>query len=148
MDLDPDFTRGRLERALTESRPEFGQFFLARFLDLDISYDDRARTCTVKLPAAEFLNNPQGSLHGGIIATVLDISMGHLCQRFLSPGVTVDMHTRYLRPIQSDCSCTARFIEVRGRTVLMESRLFSDGGELATHATSTWRLLNNAVEES
>jgi acyl-CoA thioesterase len=145
--MDAEFTRQRLERALAESRPEFGQFFLARFLDLDISYDDEARTCTVKLPAAEFLNNPQGSLHGGIIATAMDISMGHLCQRFLSTGVTVEMHTRYLRPIQSDCSCTARLIEVRGRTVLMESRLFSDEGALAAHATSTWLLAKASASE-
>ena len=88
----------RAATAASTARPEFGAFFLARFLDLDISYDDEARTCTVVLPYAEHLCNPQGSVHGGVLTTAMDISMGHLCHRFLSTAVTIEMNLRFFRP--------------------------------------------------
>jgi hypothetical protein len=81
-------------RAAPAARPEFGEFFLARFLGLDISYHDQARTCTVVLPYAAHLCNPQGSMHGGVITTAMDVSMGHLCHRFLSTAVTIEMNLR------------------------------------------------------
>ena len=37
--------------------------------------------------------NPQGALHGGVIATVMDISMGHLLNHVDGPGSTVEMNT-------------------------------------------------------
>jgi acyl-coenzyme A thioesterase PaaI-like protein len=36
------------------------------------------------------LRNPQGSLHGGAMATAMDISMGHLVNKIAGPGATSD----------------------------------------------------------
>jgi uncharacterized protein (TIGR00369 family) len=54
-------------------------FFLARFLGLDISYGDEV--CVIEIEVKEFMFNPQGSLHGGVIAFALDVAMGHLIKR-------------------------------------------------------------------
>ncbi len=41
-------------------------------------------------------------MHGGVITTALDISMGHLCKRYLSPAVTIEMQVRFFRPLTGD----------------------------------------------
>src|SRR5690606_33867730 len=71
-------THPAVERAIAAAASpaqEFGNFFLSRFLGLTVTYDDAEQTCTVRLPYAAYLGNPQESVHGGVIATVMDISM-------------------------------------------------------------------------
>lgn len=134
--------RARVEEALATASPGFGTFLLARLLDLSISYDDDEQTCTVDLPYADFLRNPQGSLHGGVIAIAMDVSMGHLCHRFLSTSVTLEMQLRYFRPVRGAASCTARLLKPGRRIVHLESRLTDDQGRLAALATASWHRLD------
>jgi uncharacterized protein (TIGR00369 family) len=137
---DPAVTRA--VRAAAEAAPGFGTFFLARFLDLDISYDDEARTCTVVLPYAGHLCNPQGSVHGGVIATAMDVSMGHLCHRFLSTAVTIEMNLRFFRPLTGRGRCTGRILNAGRRLVHLESRLTDDEGRLVAFAAGSWHRLD------
>jgi uncharacterized protein (TIGR00369 family) len=132
----------RAAAAATQARPEFGAFFLARFLDLEISYDDAARTCTVVLPYAAHLCNPQGSMHGGVIATAMDVSMGHLCHRFLSSAVTIEMNLRFFRPLTGQGRCTAALLNAGRRLVHLESRLIDEQGRLVAFATGSWHRLD------
>lgn len=140
MTADPAVTRA--VRAAAEAAPGFGTFFLARFLDLDISYDDEARTCTVVLPYAGHLCNPQGSVHGGVIATAMDVSMGHLCHRFLSTAVTIEMNLRFFRPLTGRGRCTGRILNAGRRLVHLESRLTDDEGRLVAFAAGSWHRLD------
>ena len=89
--------REAFERAIAEHTQEFGRYFLARLLGLEISHPDDD-TCVVEFEVHDFMFNPQGSLHGGLIATVLDVSMGHLLQKSIGPGMTLEMKTQFLRP--------------------------------------------------
>jgi uncharacterized protein (TIGR00369 family) len=140
--IDAEELRGRVERALSTSEPVFGKFFLARFLDLDITYDDEHQRTRVALPFAPFLCNPQGSLHGGVIATAMDISMGHLCHRYLSTSVTIDMQLRFFRPVHGPSYCEGSLLRPGRRIVHLESRLHDEQGRLAAFATGTWHRLN------
>jgi uncharacterized protein (TIGR00369 family) len=130
--------RRRVEDALATSEPEFGKFFLARLLDLTVEYHDDEQTTTVTLPYAEFLCNPQGSVHGGVLSTVMDISMGHLCHHFLSTAVTIEMQMRFFRPVTGDCRAEGRLIRPGKRIVHLESRLYDDDGRLAASGTGSW----------
>ncbi len=136
--VDAATVRARVEDALATSRPEFGRFFLARLLDLTITYDDENQRTSVDLPFADFLRNPQGSLHGGVIATAMDISMGHLCHRYLSTAVTIEMQMRFFRPVTGDCRAEGRLIRPGKRIVHLESRLYDDGDRLAASGTGSW----------
>lgn len=142
----PDLARARFEQALSDSAPEFGRFFFARFLDLDIGYDDAAQTCTVRLPAAPYLHNPQGSMHGGVLATAMDISMGHLCHRYLSTAMTLEMQTRFLAPVHGSCWCRGAVVARRGRTVVLSSHLYDEDDDLVAVSTATWRLLEPSTD--
>ena len=54
----------------------------------------------VAFEAADFLFNPQGTLHGGVLATALGIAMGHLINRQAGPGTTLEMKVQYLAPVR------------------------------------------------
>jgi acyl-CoA thioesterase len=139
--MDEEVARRHFFEALEHSSPEFERFFLARFFGLRIHYGKDPERCFVEFPYADFMNNPQGSLHGGVITFALDVSMGHLCNRFLSTSVTLDMTTRFLRPITDTARCEARFLK-KGRSIAhVESSLFDTRGRLAAVASSTWRVL-------
>lgn len=131
-------------RAAASDASEFGDFFLSRFLGLGIDYDDTEQTCRVSLPYAAHLANPQGSMHGGIIATAMDISMGHLTHRFLSTAVTIEMTLRFFRPLTGDGAATARLLRPGRRLVHLESRMTDDEGRLVAHAVGSWQRLEPA----
>jgi acyl-CoA thioesterase len=146
--INADDVRVRVERALSTSEPVFGKFFLARLLDLDITYDDESQRTRVALPFAPFLCNPQGSLHGGVIATAMDISMGHLCHRYLSTSVTIDMQLRFFRPVHGPSYCEGSLLRPGRRIVHLESRLHDEKGRLAAFATGTWHRLETDSAQS
>ncbi len=73
-----------LSEADSSNKQEFGSFYLSRFLGFNTSYEDDL--CIVTFEAKSPMFNPQGSLHGGIIATALDVSMGHLLHHKLALG--------------------------------------------------------------
>jgi uncharacterized protein (TIGR00369 family) len=143
--VNDTLARQRFEEALSTQEPAFERFFLARFLDLQIGYGDGSsddeECCRVALPVADYMNNPQGSLHGGIIALVMDVSMGHLCHRFLSTAVTLEMKLQFLRPVKGDCIAVGRFLKKGRRVVYIESRLTNEAGKLASVANATWQRL-------
>jgi acyl-CoA thioesterase len=144
--VDGDLVRARVEQALATSRPTFGEFFLARLLDLQITYDDAHQRTCIELPFADFLRNPQGSLHGGVIATVMDISMGHLCHRYLSTSVTIEMQMRFFRPVHGPSRCEGRLLRGGRRIVHLESRLYDEENRLAASATGSWHRLDATSE--
>jgi len=138
--MDEIAARTAFEAALQTYTPGFGTFFLARYLNLDISYEED--TCLVKMPVLDFMHNPQGSLHGGIIGMVLDISMGHLLTHVIGVGMTLEMRTQFLRPARTGMvSATACFLK-KGRSInFLESRMMDAEGKDMAVATSTWQLL-------
>ena len=139
--MDEDVARRAFDEALRTHQPGFGTFLLARLLGLEISYADES--CLVAFTVHDFMFNPQGSLHGGVIAFALDVSMGHLIKRTIGrPGITLEMKTQYLRPATSGrVRCEGRFLR-RGRTInYLEARMRDAEGKLLAVATSTWQLL-------
>lgn len=141
LDLSGAVERARI--AAAHPAAEFGDFFLARFLDLQISYDDEAQTCEVVLPYAPYLCNPQGTVHGGIITTAMDISMGHLCHRFLCTAVTIEMQLRFFRPLAGPGRVEGRLLRPGRRIVHLESRLFDQHDKLAAFAAGSWHRLDS-----
>lgn len=116
-----------------------GQFFLARLLGLDLQYDEDS--CTITFDVADFMMNPQGTLHGGIFALVMDVSMGHLLARMAGPCATLEMKTQYLRAVSPGPAKVVGSILKRGRSVsFLESRFYDSTGKLAAFSTSTWKL--------
>jgi uncharacterized protein (TIGR00369 family) len=144
--IDGEAARKQFERALETHEQVFEKFFLARFIGLEYSYlpeeasDSEKDVCRIEFDAVEMLMNPQGTLHGGVIATVMDISMGHLVNRVAGPGATIEMKIQFMRPVSAGHAvCEGRFLR-RGRNLsFMESRFYGPDGKLAGLATATWK---------
>lgn len=139
--------RDHFETALADHAQAFETFFFARFLDLSFEYlpaeapDAEKEICRVTFPVTDMLRNPQGSLHGGAMASAMDISMGHLVNKVAGPGATIEMKIQFMRPVtEGTVTCEGSFTR-RGRSLaFMESRLTGPDGKLAALATATWKM--------
>ena len=145
--VDEKTARAHLDTILSDHEQAFEMFFLARFLNLSFEYLPLEATaaekdvCRVTFPMSDMLKNPQGSLHGGAMATAMDISMGHLVNKVAGPGATIEMKVQFMRPVSEGIvTCEGRFTR-RGRSLaFMESRLFDANGKLSALATATWKM--------
>jgi uncharacterized protein (TIGR00369 family) len=74
----------------------FNQMLGAEF----VSCDYEKKTVLLKMNTKGWMTNPSDMLHGGVTASILDMTMGLLC-RYCSGGYmtpTIDMGVSYLRP--------------------------------------------------
>jgi uncharacterized protein (TIGR00369 family) len=137
--VDEPAARDAFEAALRTHRPDFETFFLARLMKLDIGYGEDS--CIIEIPVQDFLFNPQGTLHGGVIAFALDVSMGHWIKHSTGrAGVTLEMKMQYLRPATAGrLRCEGRYLK-RGKQIsYLESRMTDREGKLLAIATATWQ---------
>jgi len=138
--MDEAAARRAFDGALKSYEQDFGKFFLARLYGCEFEYTDDA--CKVSFELKDFMFNPQGTLHGGVTAFVLDISMGHLLFNKAGAGTTLEMKVQYIKPAKSgQLTATGRFLR-QGRGIsYLRSELTDDKGELIAFATSTWMAL-------
>ena len=99
------------------------------------------------LEPAEYHYNPLGTVHGGVMATLLDSAMGCVVQSMLPAGTsytTLELKVNYLRPITSKTGivyCEGKIIHVGGRVATAEGRLTGADGKLYAHGTTTCIIL-------
>ncbi len=99
------------------------------------------------LEPAEYHYNPLGTVHGGVMATLLDSAMGCVVQSMLPAGTsytTLELKVNYLRPITSKTGivyCEGKIIHVGGRIATAEGRLTDADGKLYAHGTTTCIIL-------
>lgn len=145
--IDEDAARAHFDTAIQTHTQAFESFFFARFLGLSFEYlpggaaDVDKEVCRLTFPVTDMLRNPQGSLHGGAMASAMDISMGHLVNKTAGPGATIELKVQFMRPVmEGTVTCEGSFIK-KGRTMsFMESRLMGPDGKLAAYATATWKM--------
>lgn len=139
--MDEQAARAAFEEALKTYRQDFGTFFMARLFGLDFAYPDD--TCVVTGTVKDFMFNPQGTLHGGVLAFMVDVSMGHLLRQTAGPGTTLEMKLQFFRPARvGPIQAVGRFLK-KGRSInYLESRVTQEGADVCM-ATSTWMLLGN-----
>lgn len=138
--MDERVAAEAFEQALRTHRPVFENFFLARLLDLRFTYEDKK--CIVAFELKDFMFNPQGSLHGGIIATVMDISMGHLLNHVQGPGTTLEMKTQYVKAArQGVLQCCGELTKLGHGISYLRSTLTDEEGDVVAFATATWKRL-------
>ncbi|GAA5071550.1 PaaI family thioesterase [Roseibacterium beibuensis] len=145
--IDEAAARAHVDAALAGHAQDFETFFFARFLGLSFDYlphdapDTEKDCCRLTFEVTDMVKNPQGSLHGGAMASAMDISMGHLVNKVAGPGATIEMKVQFMRPVtEGTVTVEGRFTR-RGRTMsFMESRLTGPDGKLAALATATWKM--------
>lgn len=100
------------------------------------------------MPAAEFLCNPAATIHGGIIATLLDTVMTCAVYTKLPVGktcTTVDINVRFVRPIAPDGSeivARGRVLHAGRTRATAEASATDRDGKLYAHATGGMAILD------
>jgi uncharacterized protein (TIGR00369 family) len=98
---------------------------------------------TVELDPQEFHYNPLGTMHGGIISTLLDTAAACSVHTTLAAGVgytSLDLNVKFLRPVtiaSGRLTCTGAVLQRGRRTALAEARLTDGKDRLLAHATSS-----------
>jgi uncharacterized protein (TIGR00369 family) len=140
--IDQARARAAFERAAAGTREVFDDFFITRFLGLDITYPDDK--CVVVFEIEDFMLNPRGGLHGGVLATALDITMGHLINHNGAPGATLELKVQYFSaPTAGRVICTGDALR-RGGTWFLRADARTEDGTLIAYATSTWKQLRKS----
>jgi len=111
-------------------------------LGIDRIVADEGRVA-VFMPVGEFHYNPLGTVHGGVLATLLDTATGCAVHSTLPAGVgytSLDLTTKFLKPVtvqSGTLRCEGTVISRGKRHALAEARLFDERGQLVAHATSS-----------
>ena len=131
------FGQDMLSDAESSDKQEFGSFYLSRYLGFEISY--RKDICEVRFDVLPPMFNPQGSLHGGIVATAMDVSMGHLLHQTTGSGATLEMNVKYLLPIFAEnVTCKGSYLRQGKSISFLQSHMYKENGKLAAYASATW----------
>jgi uncharacterized protein (TIGR00369 family) len=106
---------------------------------------------TVVLRVQEFHYNPLGTVHGGVLATILDTAASCSVHSLLPAGTgytTLDLSTKFLRPVtlaSGELRCAGSVLSRGRRTALAEAHLSDGTGRLLAHATATCLLFDIAA---
>lgn len=99
------------------------------------------KTLTLSLPVREWMLNPVGTLHGGLMSTMMDMSMGILTRYLRQTGKvsTVSLSVNFLRPVQPGETVFVRAeVQKLGRRVAFLQAQVCSGGKTAASATATF----------
>jgi uncharacterized protein (TIGR00369 family) len=97
--------------------------------------------------AAEYMYNPLGSVHGGLLATMLDTAAGCAVHTRLPVGVrytSLDLSVKFLRAMTTESGavrCVGTVTHLGRRTALAEARVTDENERLLATATSSCLIL-------
>lgn len=95
----------------------------------------------------EHMYNPIGTVHGGMLTTLLDSALGSAVHTTLAPGVgyaTVDLAVTFLRPVTRDTPilrCEAEIVHSGGSIATARAEITDDDGVRYATATTTCMIL-------
>lgn len=104
-------------------------------------------TAAFEFDPAEYMYNPVGSVHGGVVAVLLDSAMGCALQTTLPAGVgytTLELKVNFVRPVlegSGPLQAHGKLVHGGSTVSTAEGRLVGRDGTLYAHATSTLLLL-------
>src|SRR5438105_10522421 len=101
---------------------------IAVLMDMWITEVSEGRVVFAAEPA-EYHYNPLGTVHGGVMATLLDSALGCAVQSMLPAGTsytTLELKVNYLRPVTAKTG-----------SIYAEGRLTDAAGKLYVHGTTT-----------
>ena len=100
-----------------------------------------------ELEAAEFLYNPLGMVHGGILATLLDSAMGCALHATLPAGTsytTLEFQLHFVRPVTTRAGtirAIGTLVHAGATLATAEGRIEGRDGTLFAHGTCSMMLL-------
>ncbi len=119
----------------------------ARLMGFDCTEVEPGRV-VFTMRAQEWMANPTGVLHGGMVSTLLDTVLTLAVQTQLAKDrycATLDLHVHMVRPILPDGELVTgegRAVHVGTTIATAEGRAHDARGRLVAHATATLAILS------
>jgi uncharacterized protein (TIGR00369 family) len=108
------------------------------------------RLTAVELGKVEFtlttrpeFSNPLGTVHGGVVASMLDSALGCAVHSTLDAGdwyTTLELKVNYTRPARLDgqtLRASGQVVHVGRTSATAEGRVYDNGDKLVAHGTTT-----------
>ncbi len=106
-----------------------------------VAVDPDEGTIEVAFTATEQFVNPNGSIQGGLLAAMLDDTLGPALVATLEPGQfapTTDLHVQFLRPaFPGRLVGRGRIVRRGGRVAFLSGELTDELGEIVATAVAT-----------
>jgi uncharacterized protein (TIGR00369 family) len=97
-------------------------------------------------------SNPNGVLHGGVVYTLIDYSMGGAVQPSLPEGdscASIEVKVSYLAPVREGTLTAETQVVKQGRNVaFLESKVTDETGRLIATGSGSMFILRSASQES
>lgn len=111
-------------------------------MNFDMAAVDDGRIVFTMQPE-EYHFNPIGTVHGGVVATILDSAMACAVHTKLPLGgsyTTLEIKINYIRPLTANTGkleCIGQVIHMGRRSATAEGKLVDANGKLYAHGTTT-----------
>lgn len=121
---------------------------ITRWMNFSLERAERGHVVFSMIPE-EKLYNMIGSVHGGIITTLMDNALGSAVQSMLPAGkvaTTMDLQTRFHRPVTAATGkvfADARVVHAGRRTATSEAHLVDANGTVYATGSSTLMILED-----
>ena len=106
-------------------------------LRLEFRENESSREVEAEVSFPRHLQGWQATVHGGLLATVLDEAMVKAAATMGLKCVTAELTVRYRKPASTGVSylVSGRVLEARGRIIMAESRIHDSSGLVYAQAT-------------
>ncbi|ARI76485.1 PaaI family thioesterase [Halobacillus mangrovi] len=100
---------------------------------------------TLELEVKEKLLNANGTLHGGVHASMIDIILGMAIRSETKTRcTTINLNTHYLAPVSSGViTAKGRILQQGYKIVTAEGELFDEAGQMIAKGTGSYKLIRS-----
>ena len=132
-----------VDAAAMDRRQVFSTVPFTRLLGARREFSEGGRARLV-LDARPELENMLGAVHGGVLATLLDVAMASAAVSkldFTMTAVTLGMYTNFLHPGRGRLTADGEVIGVDDGIASCRARIVDDAGRLVAHGQGSFRYL-------
>ena len=100
--------------------------------------------CVIRLPYAAHFANSRGEVHGGIVASLLDITLSQAVRSTLEGPTnvaTISMTVSYLTAAAGVLACSASVVRAGSTVAFAEGEVTDEKGAAVCRAVGTYRIL-------
>ncbi|WP_172460933.1 PaaI family thioesterase [Priestia endophytica] len=116
------------------------------------NFGSRNGVSEVRIDIFSDLLNFSGNVHGGVIASLVDMSIGNAVHPNLNKNqysTTVELKLNYLKPLTGTEIIAKSYLLHKGKTLLVgKSDIFNDKGQLVATGSATFMILNKENSKS
>lgn len=119
----------------------FPPFYAHLGLELEALGDGK---CVIRLPYAKHFGNTRGEVHGGIVASLLDITLSQALRSNVegqADMATISMTVNYLAPAVGVLTCRGTSVRSGRSIAFAEGEVIDEKGHAVCRAVATYRIL-------